>query len=1323
MNGQPGASEVDVLITRLTATLASMPESGTGRADMHAELAQLYLIRATEADDHALVRADLNAAIRHGRTALGHSGRIDSETAGQLSGSWLAQTRLACGFALADRFYLAWAAQPGTAEEAVSARSDRDEAIEMLSHALPELDGDEADRRDVGAAIGRLRYARYNDQWPGAGPPELSDLNAAVELLTGTAGDDADHEHLWTLVTALGDRVDIRPSARDLDQLIDWARRLLDHPDTDDDEAGIVSAVLAESLLCRAEDVEAGSAGRKADLDAAIAYFGTALRSIPVTDPDRPRMLYLVTFACWLAASDEPVLAEEVDRLAGYARQAWQELPPGHDARGDIGVYLAVAVQEQMIRPGGRFEIAVADFVIGVLTEAVSHLRDDPAMLLMAQMELGHFLVGRGQEAGSAADLAAAKPWLSKVAAAVRAGDPLSARFLFLVAADMFVLAATGMVIADIDGAIELLTAALRTSAGDVGLIRGALGLAYAQRAGYTQALADLDAGLDHLRMSFEQTAASDPYRLEIAWILGSALLIRFQRIGDIQDREAARYYLSVLDEAHIRTALGRPAGEYRSLRESAFGLLRMLEGIQGDATGLDDAVRCLRTAADLLPRGHPNEGRLQADLGLALMVRAGHSGGEALADLADADTALGAALELVPPEHGLRPLVVIRRAAVRTAMAAAHRDPAGLRGAIGYMTDVLSGIPDNFGGRVRIVAAIGAAWQSLFELTSDPAALDAAAYWLDLSRGEMESQPGHPASAPCTMLLAKVERGRGQPRRSRELGLTGLRARGREVLLQSGTRRGLLAARMTASEANEVAAWCLADDKSAMAVEALELGRALVLHAATSADDVVGMLIRKGHVDLAQRWLAQGGAVAEPRWGVGQPDDVAPASLLVAAQTLRVPDDLRARALDALAGPTVEQLLAAPTLDQIGTALRATGADALVYLLGPGEGLSGRAILVLAPGASGPAVRSLPLPGLDMEGISQIRDYTARLAAMMTRAPEVGTDQRQGAPGEIARQWNQALEEMAEWAWPAVMLPLLRYVARLVAGRLPRIVLVPIGVLGQVPWHAARDPRPQSGGRRYACGQAVISYAASGRQLMSVAARPARDVGSAPVVVGNPAIDLTYAGLEAQAIRDRIYPSGRYLGYASPIGGRGADGPGRSDEVLGLLPGPDSAGASMIHLACHAVAVASAPAESHLVLAEGARLTLEAVLRQASGRPGTAPGGLISLAACGSDLAMGEPDEALTLATAFLAAGAATVVGTRWEIPDGPSALMMFMFHHFLNADRLSPRDALRMAQLWMVHPGRTAPPEMPAHLAREVRHPSLAELSAWAAVTHQGR
>ena len=91
-------------------------------------------------------------------------------------------------------------------------------------------------------------------------------------------------------------------------------------------------------------------------------------------------------------------------------------------------------------------------------------------------------------------------------------------------------------------------------------------------------------------------------------------------------------------------------------------------------------------------------------------------------------------------------------------------------------------------------------------------------------------------------------------------------------------------------------------------------------------------------------------------------------------------------------------------------------------------------------------------------------------------------------------------------------------------------------------------------------------------------------------------------------------------------------------------------------------------------------------------------------------------------MASAFLTAGAVTVVGTRWQVPDARTAIMMFMFHHYLNAG-FPQAAALARAQVWMLTGGQDIPEAMPPMLAAEVPRSDLRELVAWAAFTHQGQ
>jgi CHAT domain-containing protein len=156
-------------------------------------------------------------------------------------------------------------------------------------------------------------------------------------------------------------------------------------------------------------------------------------------------------------------------------------------------------------------------------------------------------------------------------------------------------------------------------------------------------------------------------------------------------------------------------------------------------------------------------------------------------------------------------------------------------------------------------------------------------------------------------------------------------------------------------------------------------------------------------------------------------------------------------------------------------------------------------------------------------------------------------------------------------------------------------------------------------------------------------------------------------------------------------------------------------------HLACHAF-IEDSPARTYLLLAGMQQLTVGDLLIAAGGRRPEAPGATVSLAACTTNLAGRQHDESLTLATAFLVAGSASVVGSLWQVPDLRTALLMFMTHHYLQEAGATARDALRRAQLWMLDPGRALPDSMPDALARLAHTTDLTAPHGWAGFTHQG-
>ncbi|MFB8415190.1 CHAT domain-containing protein [Streptomyces albidoflavus] len=535
------------------------------------------------------------------------------------------------------------------------------------------------------------------------------------------------------------------------------------------------------------------------------------------------------------------------------------------------------------------------------------------------------------------------------------------------------------------------------------------------------------------------------------------------------------------------------------------------------------------------------------------------------------------------------------------------------------------------------------------------------------------------------------------------------------DVLLQEGAGHGLSAALQGTLLSSRLASIAFRAGRPAEAVQDLERGRALVLRSASAARGIPALLDAAGHPALARQWRAR------------TVDDAPP-----------VPSGLRRQALAALGvrrgdpqGPGAPRLLGGATADGLAAGLAATGTDALVYLMAgvptPARDFPGRA-LILTPGAEPVA---LALPGLFRPGSAALDRYLEAAAerSRVLTAPRPG---RQAAAACEAR-WQSALTELCDWAGEAVMAPLLAAVrqARPDGGapaRPPRIVLVPCGPLGVVPWHAARLPATPGGpGPRYAVHEAVLSYASSGAQFLAASARRRLPLAAGPqVLLADPELSLPWAEMETAALRATCYPAAlRYGEFRTADGER--DAAGTPEDVLAVLPG-GTIPASLVHLSCHAVAAAR-PTESALRLAvppgapAGAeRLTVAGILDAfADQEPGPA-GPLVVLSACETDLSGGHHDEALTLATALVASGAADVVGSRWAVRDGPTSVMTAVLHHHLTEGRLAPPDALRAAQLWMLDPHREPPPTLTGPLRGEAARPDLHELCHWAAFTHQG-
>ena len=267
-------------------------------------------------------------------------------------------------------------------------------------------------------------------------------------------------------------------------------------------------------------------------------------------------------------------------------------------------------------------------------------------------------------------------------------------------------------------------------------------------------------------------------------------------------------------------------------------------------------------------------------------------------------------------------------------------------------------------------------------------------------------------------------------------------------------------------------------------------------------------------------------------------------------------------------------------------------------------------------------------------------------------------------APDDIRAAWERALGDLCGWAWTAAMEDVLDS-SRGRPWPPARIVLVPVGDLGLVPWHAAR--RPVAGGDlRYACQDAVISYAASARQFTEACRHRHRPWRSAAALVRVPGSRLFFASREVQ---ESTGATTRTAPCSAAIAGH---------EPRRTMSGTCCPGSERpVFRSCTWDVTRSRvrPVDGRLLLEDGETLSMRDILLQARARPPGIPGCLVVLAACGSDLTGGHHDEALTLATSFLAAGAVGAVGTRWPVDDLPTLAFMTMFHHYLNSGTTIPR------------------------------------------------
>ena len=232
------------------------------------------------------------------------------------------------------------------------------------------------------------------------------------------------------------------------------------------------------------------------------------------------------------------------------------------------------------------------------------------------------------------------------------------------------------------------------------------------------------------------------------------------------------------------------------------------------------------------------------------------------------------------------------------------------------------------------------------------------------------------------------------------------------------------------------------------------------------------------------------------------------------------------------------------------------------------------------------------------------------------------------------------------------------------------RVALVPAGLLGLLPLHAAwRDDPAAPSGRRYALDETLLTYAPNAVALAAAEALARETADGALLAVDDPrpvtAAALPAAGREVE-VALAAFPRSLHL--------RGADA--TRESVLAAL-GKEP----VVHFACHGVADVADPLASTLLMANDEKLTLRDLLTEVEARARLAVLSACETAVPGTDL----PDEVVNLPAGLLEAGVAGIIGSLWSVSDTSTMALMARFYELWRREGLEPAQALRSAQQWV--------------------------------------
>ncbi|WP_043663274.1 CHAT domain-containing tetratricopeptide repeat protein [Streptomyces xylophagus] len=1040
-------------------------------------------------------------------------------------------------------------------------------------------------------------------------------------------------------------------------------------------------ALVGARLLNEYREAEDGDS-----LGRALTHLEEAARTIDVSSPRRGYVLDLLGEALWRYHErvQDPRAREQA--ISAH-REASALLPHGSPAHLATLANLAEGLNRRYKETGERQDL---DEAVELAGEILSLLPPDSPERAPLLQRLGAYRLLRYYDTNDLADLDAALEALvvaeelgrsdgaDRLATLTNLSSALCARFEH--AGD----------IVDLDRAIALDREALdhadRYPTRSVLLNR--LGGSLQDRFRGTARSTDLDQAIESLRQALELTPETAPDRADLLVGLGMALSTRYDLAQDVADLGES---IALVEQAVERCPPGTP---YRDVALNALSfVLRDRYFRTGDLADLAQSIELARAALELTPAGSPSRWAHLMGLGIAVRHRYERSGDPS--DLDEAITlwqeALDGALDTPSVQASILTGLALayygkhrhtrdardlqegidraRKVVELTAPSAAlsgsavnslatgllerfwrDRDPSDLDEAEAMLRQAAAAHQGGVHGLLYLHGTLARVLSNRYQhaVVGDPAELEEARslFRQAVTAGLVLSPEDARADSMAWGSWAAGRNSWDEAAEAYGYGLQAMEQLFRVQLTRAAKEQELHDAQGLAA----AAAYALARSGApADAAVALERGRALIL-SETLERTRAGLeeLTARGREDLVEHYRQSSGVLAKLEYralvGVDGPAAAirAPGSghggdLTSELRTARAALDAAITAIRRVEG--YERFLDPPRFDD----LRAAATTPLVYLASVEQG--GIALVV-----SGDEVEVCWLPALtDAIVRTLVETYLQAYRARRTEAAA----------------WERELDDTTARLWDMVMEPVVAALAPA-----PRAALVPAGLLGLLPLHAAWRPDATApSGRRYALDDLLLTYSPNARTRVAAAeqARVAACDGVLAVEDPRPvsAGPLPAAGYEVRAALGHFARARRLDGARAALPAVKA--------ALGEHP--------VLHFACHGFADVAEPLASGLLLADDESLTLRDILGH-----GSLGARLVVLSACetavpGANL----PDEVVSLPAGLLQAGVAGVVGSLWSVSDASTMALMARFYKLWRADGLDPPEALRRAQQWV--------------------------------------